>query len=179
MDKCGKCECNIEVSDIIKGAVIGAGIGIIVAGVANIIKSNRLKEMQYDEWSEGEDGFMDEIESLERESNKNLFRGIRRIIIGTFTAAVGAFAFTKTGEKLIEDGKSYAVNFASEDLPVIVDKVKVQAENVKERALAVKQQGTERFKKDIIEEAIKAKVEEALKNIDIAEKVKAAIAKMI
>ena len=177
MGKKAICKFEVNTEDIIKGICIGAGVGIIVAGIGNIIKARKFREEQKTEMILGEDDFVDEVDRLEKNSIRNYIKGAVRIVCGAVVVAAGAFAFTDKGRKLIEDGKDYALTVKEEQIPVLVDKVRETAAIAKERNAARKDAIKEKVKNEIVEELIKSKVEEAVKSIDFAEKFKEIIAK--
>ena len=177
MGKNALCKLEINTEDIIKGICIGAGVGIIVAGIGNLIKAKKYRDEQKTEMMLGEDDFMDEVQRLEKNSIRNYIKGGVRIFCGVAVVLAGAFSFTDKGKKLIEDGKSYALTVKEEQIPVLVDKVRETAALAKERNNARKEAIKEKIKNEIVDEVVKSKVEEAVKSIDVTEKAKEIIAK--
>jgi anaerobic C4-dicarboxylate transporter len=99
-------EFEVEVANVVMGAIVATGLGCIVLGVKNLFdvrKINKQAEEPFDEDLEFEEYKANKRQKFNKKKNRKIRRGIIGIALGSFVAAVGVAAFTPFRSIIVND----------------------------------------------------------------------------
>ena len=100
--------CEIDSEDIIKGALIGAGVAFLALGIKNLFDARRIRKEfeepldEDEEFDEFEEYLLEKEEMAYTKMNRCTRRGIFGIAAGSAIAAVAALSFTPYKRVILE-----------------------------------------------------------------------------
>ena len=154
-----KGDGGVKVSDIIKGAIIGTGVGVIALGVLSIVKSaKKKKEVDSDDFDDAtyQEFVEEKKKKIRRDKNVALGVGIFNIITGLTFVAVAIVAFMRPDRKikkkmieLTDTAKEELAKKAKEEIAKKINKeINISVSDVIDKVPCVKDKITEVLLKD-------------------------------
>ena len=107
------CNCEIDSEDIVKGALLGAGVAFITLGVKSLFDARRIRREfeepldEEEEFDEFEEYLLEKEEMAYAKMNRCVRRGVAGLAVGSAVTALFALSFTPYKKVLLE---SDAVN---------------------------------------------------------------------
>ena len=169
--------CEIDSEDIIKGALIGAGVAFLALGIKNLFDARRIRKEfeepldEDEEFDEFEEYLLEKEEMAYTKMNRCTRRGIFGIAAGSAIAAVAALSFTPYKRVILESDAVESIKNAD-----VIGRIKDAEVVGKIRDAEV----IDRIKNiDVVDRIKEAEVIDKIKGVDVSSKVKAKNADVI